>query len=245
MIYVWIRATLDWSDEAAFRAQLAPAFVPKVDAWNATFDMPYHVFRSEVRAIAASNLAEIQGASIRAWHDIPEGTVVLPVDDDDWFAPGVAGAVERALDTNAAGCFWPSTFLEVPIDFGHRLGLFRRRLFPNTRPRWICTTNSYALVKCAETADPLRRHTQASRWAQGEGASRVRRITERLSVMNRTLASQTSLAFTRPTIRRRELVAKYRAYRELYRHEPHREVAWCRPYVDAMAALMRKLTLRT
>lgn len=244
MIYVWIRATLDWSDEVAFRAQLAPAFAPKVEVWNSTFDMPYHAFRREVRAIAASNLGEIRGASIRPWQEIPEGAVVLPVDDDDWFAPGVAGAVERALDTHAAGCFWPSTFLEVPIDFGHRLGLFRRALFPSTRPRWICTTNNYALVKSAETADPLRRHTQASRWVEGEGVSRVRRIDQRLSVMNRTLGSQTSLAFTRPRIRRRELVSKYHAYRALYRREPHPEVAWCRPYVDAMATLMRQLTLR-
>lgn len=244
MIYVWLRATLAWSDEAAFRAQLEPAFAPKVEAWNATFDMPYHLFRHEVRTIAASNLAEIRDARVRTWDEIPAGALVLPVDDDDWFAPDVARIVGRALDESAAGCRWPSTFLEVPIDLAHRLGLWRRALFPDTPPRWICTTNNYALVKSAETTDPLARHTQASRWAEGPGASRMRRLDARLSVMNRTLASQTSLAFTRPSIRRRELIAKYRAYRVLYRREPRPDVAWCRPYVEAMAQLMRRLTLR-
>ena len=52
-IYIWVRSTVDWGDAAAFRAQLAPAFAPHGALWDATFTMPFHVFRQRVKEIAA------------------------------------------------------------------------------------------------------------------------------------------------------------------------------------------------
>lgn len=243
MLYLWVRTTTDWDDERAFLAQLDPAFKPKVDVWNDTFDMPYHLFRSEVRRIARRNLSRVEGATVAAWEEIPDGALVAPVDDDDWFAPHLAHAIQRARCPEAMGYFWTSSFLEVPIDFGHRLGLMRRAVFPRTPPRWICTTNNYAALKVAETSLVLTKHTVASDWFVAN-EPRVRRIDQRLSIMNRTCASQTSLGFLRPTIRRAELLRKYRRYRELYSAPLAPELAWCRSYVERMHDLMSRLGVK-
>src|SRR5262249_10505011 len=152
----------------------------------------------EVRRIAESNLARVENAAVLPWDEIPDGALVAPVDDDDWFAPDLARALERAYDAQTLGYFWTSSFLEVPIDLGHRLGLLRRTLFPSTPPRWICTTNNYAVVKHRDAKPLLEKHTVASAHFAGVDAGRVRRLDGRLSVMNRTLASQTSLGFLRP-----------------------------------------------
>jgi hypothetical protein len=244
MLYIWVRATASWDDEHAFLAQLAPAFKPKVDVWNDTFDIPYHLFRHEVRAIARLNLALVKDAVVASWDEIPEGALVAPVDDDDWFAPDVARVLASAHDPRALGYFWTSSFVEVPIDFGHRLGLLRRAVFPGTPPRWICTTNNYAVLKSADARPVLEKHTVASERFGGADAARVRRVAGRLSVMNRTLASQTSLGFLRPTVRRAELLRKYRVYRALYAKPLAADLAWCAPWMAMMAALMRRLHVK-
>jgi hypothetical protein len=243
VLYLWIRATASWSDERAFRAQLDPAFASKVEVWNDTFDVPYHRFRDQVRQIARLNLSRVEHAKVSSWEEIPDGALVAPVDDDDWFAPDLARALEGAHDPQAIGYLWPSSFLEVPIDFGHRVFLLRRALFPSTPPRWLCSTNSYAAVKRPDTELVLRKHTVASE-RFGSEPLRVRRIDRRLSIMNRTLASQTSLGFLRPTIRRSELLRKARRYRALYAAPVGPELAWCRPYVRMMAELMQRLRVK-
>ena len=58
MIYLCIRQTTDWADEAAFRAQLPPLYAPTVQLWNDTFNIPYHLFRHRVRQIAADTSPE-------------------------------------------------------------------------------------------------------------------------------------------------------------------------------------------
>jgi hypothetical protein len=52
VIYIWVRETTDWQNERTFLAQVDPKFRPKVELWNDTFDMPFHVFRHKLRAIA-------------------------------------------------------------------------------------------------------------------------------------------------------------------------------------------------
>ncbi|MEO8605096.1 MAG: hypothetical protein ABI629_21190 [bacterium] len=244
MLYLWVRSTVNWEDERQFRAQLDAAFAVKVDLWNGTFDMPYHRFRHEVRRIAQLNLARVENAAVRSWDEIPDGALVAPVDDDDWFAPQVATVLERMHEPDAIGYSWTSSFIEVPINLRHRLDLLRHALFPATRPFWICTTNNYAVLKRPDTTLMLEKHTVASVGFGGEHARRVRRIDQRLSAMNRTLASQTSLGFLRPTIRRAELLRKFRRYQALYKEPLAPELAWCRPYSEMMADLMRRVSVK-
>ena len=267
MIYVWIRATVNWEDEQAFLAQLDPSFKPKVDLWNATFNTPFHLFRHRVREIARLNHSRIEGAILASWAEIPEGALVVPVDDDDWLSPDLGDVLEEEYDPDLTGYYWVRTFFEVPFDLGHRLGLIRRSLLPRTPPRYFATTNNYALLKSPETRLLLESHIDASRWFEGQGAERAKGIERHLSAMNRTLASQTSLTKRRlRPVDRSVLIRKFHRYRRLYRDlarepDPVRlrwrrrsgpvwgrprapELAWCRPYLAMMADLMEELTPR-
>ena len=239
-----MRATLDWDDEDAFRAHVKTSFRPKVAVWNATFTMPYHLFRHEVREIARLNLSRVENAVCCSWEEIPDGGLVLPVDDDDWFAPDVAAVMEAHYDARAIGYRWTSSFLEVPINLGHRADLFRRRLFPWMPSKWFCATNNYAVVK-RDGADLLARsHMGASHYFTGEAAGQVKKIDQRLSLMNRTLASQTTMGHRRPNVTRSQLVSKLERYQRLYREADLRGLDWSRPYVAMMAELTSRVHVR-
>jgi hypothetical protein len=247
VIYIWVRKTLDWGDEDVALAQLVDVMKPKVQLWNATFDMTYQRFRYRVGQIADLNHSMVEGAVRAPEDEIPDGATVLPVDDDDWFAPHAARVLERELVPGISGCVWPSRWIEVPIDLNHRLHMIRRRLLPATPGKWICTTNNYAVVKTPGAQPLLDSHIQASRWFEGqlksEGGS-VKRIDTELSVANRNLGSQTTLAHLRPTIDRAKLLRKYRSYKHLYHRPPPRELNWCRPYLKQMSELMADLNVR-
>ena len=244
MIYIWVRAEIDWEDEDRVLPQVYPGFRPKVELWNRTFDLPYHLFRQRVKRIAEQNLDRVENAVRAPWSEIPDGALVAPIDDDDWFAPDLGTRLEREVREGALGCYWTSTFVEVPVDLGHRLGLLRRRLLPGTPPRYTCTTNNYALVKRPDTKIYMRRHVRAGRWVDQEVTDQVDRIDARLSVMNRTLASQTSLGGKGGMPSRGQLVRKLREYRRLYRDLELPELPWCRPYLTMMADLMDEVAVR-
>jgi hypothetical protein len=244
VLAIWVRKTVPWDDEEAFLAQVPEGFRRKVDVWNETFTTPYHVFRSEVRRIADVNHAAVRGAVSLHWEEIPDGELVLPVDDDDWFAPDIGEALARHRDPDAAAYRWSSSFLEVPIGLGHELYVLRHRLFPGARPRWSCTTNNYALVKQDGVRELAVSHMRASAWVDGSPPGQVAWIPARLSLQNRTLASQTSLAYMRPDITRSQILRKLRRYRRLYRRWRSAELTWARPYVEMMAALTDRLEPR-
>jgi hypothetical protein len=246
MVYIWIRKTGNWHDEEAFRAQLPPPLRPTVAVWDETFDMPYHRFRARVYEIAQASLAAVRGARVAEWEEIPDGALVLPVDDDDWFAPHAAEVLEREHRPGAAAYVWPAEFAETPMWYGHRIYLARRRLLPAMPPKFSCFTNSYAMRKSDETRELLRMHDKASIWVDRAPDGLVRHLDDRLSMMNRTLASQTQLSApdrkTTPT--RSVLVRKYRRYRRLYRRFDASRTPWARPYLDGMGELMEELSLR-
>ena len=63
-----------------------------------------------------------------------------------------------------------------------------------------------------------------------------------MSIHNRSMASQTALAVTRPTISRQELLQIYGQHRKLYaRAFLSPSLRWAKPYVAMMAQLMDEL----
>ena len=249
-LFIWVRKTIDWTNEEEFRAQLSAEMRPVVDLWDASFDMPFHLFRDRVREIARLNLSRVEDAECADWEQIPEGSLVAPIDDDDWFAPDLATTLD-GIAPHSRAYRWPAAWLEVPIHFGHRLYLLRRKLFPRTPPMWLCTTNNYVVFKSAEDGRRLegpgdRRllesHMTASRWFT-EHPDELTRVERRLSVANRTLASSTTLLPRGKPIGRGHLIRKLGRYRALSRRAEAAEPAWCRPYVTMMGRLMDELGL--
>jgi hypothetical protein len=114
-----------------------------------------------------------------------------------------------------AGVRWRSSFLEVPINARQQLGTWRERVH-TPQPLYLCTTNNYALFASEASRDLLLRHVRASRWVAAQPNGSVPFLPERLSLMNRTLASQTSLGHLGRSIGRRRLLRKLSRYRRLY-----------------------------
>lgn len=248
MTFIWVRAGAPWDDEERARSEIRPDLRLRLDLWNETFNISYQRFRRRVAEIAELNHSRVEGAVRAEWDQIPDGALVLPVDDDDWFAPDAARILETELVPEARGYLWDSRWIEVPINAGHRLYLLRRRLRPRTAPIWICTTNNYAMVKDAEAKELLGDHMSASRWFEprvSDGTASVKRFEGELSIANRTLASMTSLRIHHPQhrFRRGELVRKYRRYKRLYRRREATAPEWSRPFVRMMAELMDELAL--
>jgi len=242
-VYICVRKTVEWTDEAAFRAQLTPAFAPGVDLWNATFNIPFHLFRHRVREIARSNLEQVRGAILARWDEVPEWALVLPVDDDDWFAPDAAEFIQAARLPGRSLYHWDAIFLEVPMHIGHQFHVWKRRIL-HSPTKWICCTNNYAVVKTSETEPLFVSHLRASSWVNAN-PQHVGRLPGTWSLMNRTLASQTTIRVLLPKWRRflsrPALLRKYARYRNLYRRPPAAGMEWCRPYLARMDALMGDL----
>ena len=90
-------------------------------------NVPFHVFRRRVREIAQLNHARVEGAVCADWEEIPNGALVLPVDDDDWFAPDAVRVLERGFDPGTTGYYWTSSWVERPINLRHSLRVTSRR----------------------------------------------------------------------------------------------------------------------
>ena len=240
MIYIWIRSTLNWEDEEAFNAQLRPDLVAPVHLWNSQFNMPYHVFRHRLRRISQVNLSRVDGAVCATWADIPDGALVVPVDDDDWFAPDLAAVLGSQLQDDYQACYWKASFLEVPINLRHQYGRIRRTIFPSVPAYRLCSTNNYAIRKGPGVQNLLESHVQASHWFESN-TSCVLKLTQPLSCMNRTLGSTTSLLEKTPPFAHGKLSFSAYRYRRRYKKGASPELAWSQPYCEMMAELMDEL----
>jgi two-component sensor histidine kinase len=69
----------------------------------------------------------------------------------------------------------------------------------------------------------------------------VSRLDRRLSLVNRTLASQTTIGMKSGTVTRKHLLEKHRRYLSLYRTPSRTVPSWALPYVELMGALMGRL----
>jgi hypothetical protein len=241
-VFIWVRTSIDWGDDAALPSLVKPEFLAKLELWNETFSIPYSRFRHEVCEIARLNLSRVERALVRPWDEIPEGAVVLPVDDDDWFAPDIVRALESRFEPGRIGLRWSPSYLEVPVGLRHRLERLRERHL-GAPPRHLCATNGYAFVRRPGMENIGLSHLAASALFERE-STRVGVLSDGHSVVNRTLASQTTLFHRRPSISRRVVLRKYRRYRRLYRDRTVAGMPWTAEYVERMAQLMDQLEPR-
>jgi hypothetical protein len=241
MIYAFVRKTLDWSDEALFWRQLPEPMRPAVELWNATFRLPFHLFRREVKAIAEGNWASLPGVTFLPLEEIPERELVLPTDDDDWFSPRVGPTLEGARSAGVFGYRWPIHHLEVPLSLRHQFGSWRRRMLPRTPPRYAtcCGTNGYATTMGRLEKKLLESHVSASFWFMGN-PTLVRVLEHPLAIANRTLASCTQFV-RRGHFDRARLLEKHRRYQLLYEAPLPPELSWAKPHVAKMRDLMASL----
>ena len=246
MIYIVIRETTDWEDEATVTAQLPEGFAPTVALWNDTFNLPFHLFRSELKKISQLSHSRVEGASVVPLEDVPEGAWVAPSDDDDWFSPDLVSVLEPNLDAGYSGACWPTRFLEVPIDWIHEIGLLRGAILASPPSTWTCTSNNHALKNDPEMLPLTASHVAASRWFD-QHSGRIKKLDTPLSIQNRHLGSMTSLRFRwkRQGMTRPMLIRKFQRYRKLYASRGlSDELAWARPYVDLVAQLMDELHVK-
>lgn len=242
-IHICLRQTVDWSYEAAFLTQLDPGFAPKVHIWNRTFSLPYHAFRLELRQLAQANIEAVAGAVRSPWDEVPEGGLVVPVDDDDWFSPQLVKIIQTAVTPDMVGLHWRQSALKVPINTGHRLRLLQRRLIPSMSPRWLCATNSYLIRNGQVDPSCFISHVAASRWFPQQSPDRIRLLPKRLNLHHRSQASITSLNFGKPSISARQLRRRERSYSRLCRRSQAlpEELGWAIPSQQRMDALMDRL----
>jgi hypothetical protein len=242
-VYICIRKTLDWQDESLVRKHILPEFRSKLEAWNATFDLPYHHFRQRLKEIAQRNHASVEGATCVPLDQATFGSLIVPVDDDDWFGPDLAIRLRAHHDPDARGYLWSR---EVIPERRRRRRWLKPRFLRRRRrtPRYTCATNNYALIHAPDARLIARAHTRASEWFDAN-PELVGRIPGVLAVQNRSLASQTALGWRRASISRDELVESFERYRGVYESwKPSRDLRWAQPYVDEMAALMKTIKLR-
>lgn len=63
MVFIVVRQTTQWEDEAVVRAQLPDGFDPIIELWSAPFDMPCYIFRDGVEQIVCCDDAWSHGQS--------------------------------------------------------------------------------------------------------------------------------------------------------------------------------------
>jgi hypothetical protein len=166
----------------------------------------------------------------------------VPTDDDDWFAPDLATRLRRVHDRAVAGYLWRRGTLQYEspaVRVRSRIARLMAR-----REKFICKTNNYAVRNERELAPLALNHVRASAYFVAHSAE-VKRIPATLAIQNRTLASQTALAWRRPTIGRKTLVGLLERHRALYASwKPATALLWATPYVALMTELMAELDVR-
>ena len=113
LLHICVRRTLPWHDEAAVAATLAPLMRPRVELWNATFNLSYAAFRHRLNLIARENWSRIEHARLTPLGEIPPGALVVPVDDDDWFSPELGRRLLAERKPSLHGYHWNRYILET------------------------------------------------------------------------------------------------------------------------------------
>jgi hypothetical protein len=84
-----------------------------LDSWDEIFGLDFFAFRSELDRISKANLASVHDATVTvglqdfsSWYRTDEDEMIYPIDDDDYFHPGLASTAPEEEDATAL-VFWP------------------------------------------------------------------------------------------------------------------------------------------
>lgn len=216
-IYLYLRSDVDWRslDESTFLRQEAlnksvrpmslevkMRLYEAIQIWNQTFAMSYFEYRQRLREIAWDTWLKIEGLDgiIRNRHGaigscLPSGTILLPVDEDDWFSPQAANTLKAAFSEEIDIYSWnDAAFRPVAMQNypDHSLPLLRLR---NRVQEGEYATNGYAVhlldQKVINTAwhnDLLMHHT-AVKGIVDTRQLVSRHLADTLSLEHKSLAS--------------------------------------------------------
>lgn len=242
-IHICVRRTLDWGSEAFTADWLWPDLRAKCRTWGETFEMTYPAFRQRLKEIARENHERVEDAIHTPFEEIPVGDLIVPTDDDDWFAPDVLHEIRAAMKPGAEGYLW------------HRQVISTSRRRPKRRT-WLrmrrkkmgghhsCASNNYAIVKRPDAKPIVTSHLKASDYVDAH-PRRFPRIRQYLAIQNRTMGSRTAMEMKQQTSSREELIERYERYRTVYAEWPLPPgLHWARPSVDRMAELMDEIRIR-
>ncbi|MDX1564249.1 MAG: hypothetical protein R3236_02530 [Phycisphaeraceae bacterium] len=242
-LYIVVRKTIDWKNAEAVERKLIEGFRPTLELWNRTFSIPYHLFRARLKHIAQENLSRVQRAVLAPLDRVPDGAIVVPVDDDDWFSEDLVARIREAYRDSVRGYYWERAVLEARPGrvFRKWFGKGSRSFDQADHSRYTCGTNNYAVVNKEDWRNLALHHVQASRQFDAHG-DRVQALPGMLGIQNRNLASQTVLRGRHGLIGRGRLLRRYRRYRQFYQrvHLPA-ALEWAQPYVQMMSELMDEL----
>ena len=240
-MYLWVRRTLPWDDKAYVEAHLVERARRLAKVWDQTFHLEYHEYRYRLKEIAADSLRAVRGTRIAALEEIPDGAIVVPTDDDDWFAPDLAEQIQAHYNPERSCLLWRHYTIELPRRLRERLlSLWRLRV----KRTLTCRTNNYALVKSPTSMSGFGSHGAGSRYFDANKAL-VQRLPLHLNVQNRNLSSKSIGKRDPKPPTPANLIERYRRFVALYagRKLPS-EVAWARPYLNQVAKLTSELKLR-
>lgn len=240
MICICVRRTLDWGNKAAVDAGLIKAFRPKLELWNATFNIPYHEFRQRLKRIAQLSLERVENAQRANVEAAPAGALLVRVDDDDWFSPDLANRLREAFDPAISCYYWTRHILEPGRHARRIKGLLKELVTGEV----IFASNNYAIRNVGDLARLTSGHTEAHCHFQAT-PEQVMYLRAALSLQNRSLASQTALGLGPRSLTRDQLIERFDRYRTLYaKTRLSRELRWAAPYVALMSELMDALKLQ-
>ena len=190
--------------------------------WNDTFKLTFREYRHELQKIAAENHRQVKGADFGRPKD---RSVVIPVDDDDWFSPDMIDRLRAAMKPNAVGLHWQSN------------ELLNGRLIPCGNPGCIyCKTNNYC----------YRPGPGRGKWINHVGAEyafreekEIQYLDRPLNLVNRTLGSFTSLEHRIPEGTLRDYwESTVTNFSKLTIPE---HLGWITPYVEQVHVLIKRL----
>lgn len=225
-IVIWCRTNVEW-DKMTYEAFCAQdltekeykKMVPVIRLWDTLFSCSFFEFRSKLHQIAKSTWAD---ADVNC--EIAEGTealgnlldevddpIIVPVDDDDWFAPTL-GTIRDSFRKGAGWTAWndaifhtglqeQSQMLPGELQFSINKLFQIRDLLSKNNPEAVSRTNSIAFRPSTltrnysrmEVTDTLRYHARTGKLL-GDGV--MDRMPDnfcpaagRHSIINRNLAS--------------------------------------------------------